>query len=561
MFLLFPVIIVGMALETLSIGMVIPALGILIQESYFDRFPFLVPVFEVLGDPTHAELITLGLLGLALTFSLKNGFLIFQVMCQGTFVYGAQREIAVQLFKNYLDRSYRFHLEVNSSALIRNLTTEVNTFCSYFLMPALNLLSELLVVLAILGFILWIEPAGTICLGIALASIAYLFFRCTNKLVGAWGKERLHAEEAKIKYLQQGFGGIKEIIMSGRMPFFVQRFHHPNRLSGLMFKREYIFQYLPKQGVEVLAIFGLTGMCLYLLNEKKTSLEIMHMLGVMATAGFRLIPSFSRILTNLQSMRFGWASVDVLSKEFSAGSDAHTVVHANSTNEPVPFKEGISLHDICFSYSNDPSTQILHKVNLDICKGQSVGLIGESGSGKTTLANLILGLISPSSGNLAADDKLIDESNLLEWRSLLGYVPQEVYLMDDTLMRNVAFGLNDEEIDEGRVIEVLKMARLENFLDNNSDGLEMMLGERGARISGGQKQRVGIARALYHDPAILVFDESTSSLDSRTEREILQTLQPLKGNKTFIIIAHRETALEGCDRIYRIEDGNLSRVK
>jgi len=561
MFLLFPVIIVGMALETLSIGMVIPALGILIQESYFDRFPFLVPVFEVLGDPTHAELITLGLLGLALTFSLKNGFLIFQVMCQGTFVYGAQREIAVQLFKNYLDRSYRFHLEVNSSALIRNLTTEVNTFCSYFLMPALNLLSEILVVLAILGFILWIEPAGTICLGIALASIAYLFFRCTNKLVGAWGKERLHAEEAKIKYLQQGFGGIKEIIMSGRMPFFVQRFHHPNRLSGLMFKREYIFQYLPKQGVEVLAIFGLTGMCLYLLNEKKTSLEIMHMLGVMATAGFRLIPSFSRILTNLQSMRFGWASVDVLSKEFSAGSDAHTVVHANSTNEPVPFKEGISLHDICFSYSNDPSTQILHKVNLDICKGQSVGLIGESGSGKTTLANLILGLISPSSGNLAADDKLIDESNLLEWRSLLGYVPQEVYLMDDTLMRNVAFGLNDEEIDEGRVIEVLKMARLENFLDNNSDGLEMMLGERGARISGGQKQRVGIARALYHDPAILVFDESTSSLDSRTEREILQTLQPLKGNKTFIIIAHRETALEGCDRIYRIEDGNLSRVK
>ena len=561
MFLLFPVIIVGMALETLSIGMVIPALGILIQESYFDRFPFLVPVFEVLGEPTHAELITLGLLGLALTFSLKNGFLIFQVMCQGTFVYGAQREIAVQLFKNYLDRSYRFHLEVNSSALIRNLTTEVNTFCSYFLMPALNLLSEILVVLAILGFILWIEPAGTICLGIALASIAYLFFRCTNKLVGAWGKERLHAEEAKIKYLQQGFGGIKEIIMSGRMPFFVQRFHHPNRLSGLMFKREYIFQYLPKQGVEVLAIFGLTGMCLYLLNEKKTSLEIMHMLGVMATAGFRLIPSFSRILTNLQSMRFGWASVDVLSKEFSAGSDAHTVVHANSTNEPVPFKEGISLHDICFSYSNDPSTQILHKVNLDICKGQSVGLIGESGSGKTTLANLILGLISPSSGNLAADDQLIDESNLLEWRSLLGYVPQEVYLMDDTLMRNVAFGLNDEEIDEGRVIEVLKMARLENFLDNNSDGLEMMLGERGARISGGQKQRVGIARALYHDPAILVFDESTSSLDSRTEREILQTLQPLKGNKTFIIIAHRETALEGCDRIYRIEDGNLSRVK
>jgi len=559
--LLIPVLLIGMGLETLSIGMVIPALGILIQESYFDRFPSLVPVFEVFGNPTHAELITFGLLGLALIFVLKNGFLIFQVLCQGTFVYGVQREMAVQLFNNYLGRSYRFHLEVNSSALIRNLTTEVNTFCSYFLMPALNLFSEVLVVLAILGFILWIEPAGTICLGIALASIAYLFFRCTNKLVGAWGKERLHAEEAKIKYLQQGFGSIKEIIMSRRVPFFVQRFHGPNRISGLMFKREYIFQYLPKQGVEVLAIFGLTGMCLYLLSEEKTSLEIMHMLGVMATAGFRLIPSFSRILTNLQSMRFGWASVDVLSKEFSSGSDAHSVIHANSDNKPMPFREGIFLRDICFSYNDDPSTQILSKVNLDIRKGQSVGLIGESGSGKTTLANLILGLISPSSGNLVADDQLIDESSMFGWRSLLGYVPQEVFLMDDTLMRNVAFGLNDEEIDHGRVIEVLKMARLENFLENNSDGLQMMLGERGVRISGGQKQRVGIARALYHDPEVLVFDESTSSLDSRTEKEILQTLQPLKGNKTFIIIAHRETALEGCDLIYRIEDGNLSRVK
>jgi ABC-type multidrug transport system fused ATPase/permease subunit len=557
MSLLIPVLLIGMALETLSVGMVIPALGILIQESYFDRFPSLVPVFEVLGNPTHADLITLGLLGLALTFALKNGFLIFQVMCQGTFVYGVQREIAVRLFKDYLDRSYRFHLGVNSSALIRNLTTEVNTFCSYFLMPALNLLSEVLVVLAILSFILWIEPAGTICLGIALASITYLFFRSTNKLVGAWGKERLHAEEAKIKYLQQGFGGIKEIIMSGRVPFFVGRFHHPNRVSGLMFKREYIFQYLPKQGVEVLAIFGLTGMCLYLLNENKTSLEIMHILGVMATAGFRLIPSFSRILTNLQSMRFGWASVDVLSKEFSAGSDAHSVKHANSDNKRMPFREGISLRDICFSYSNDSSTLILNNVNLDIRKGQSVGLIGESGSGKTTLANLILGLISPSSGNLVVDDELIDETNLLGWRSLLGYVPQEVYLMDDTLMRNVAFGLNDEEIDEGRVVDVLKMARLENFLENNSDGLQMMLGERGVRISGGQKQRVGIARALYHDPEILVLDEATSALDNHTEAEILNTLKPLIGQKTILIITHRHSSLLDCTNVYEMRDGRL----
>ena len=324
-----------------------------------------------------------------------------------------------------------------------------------------------------------------------------------------------------------------------------------------MFKREYIFQYLPKQGVEVLAVLGLVGMCLYLLGKDRSNLEIIHMLALMGTAGFRLIPSFSRILTNLQAIRFGWASVDVISAEFSASCDAHTLIHANSDNKRMPFREGISLRDICFSYSNDSSTQILHNVNLHIRKGQSVGLIGESGSGKTTLANLILGLISPSSGNLVVDEQLIDENNLLGWRSLLGYVPQEVYLMDDTLMRNVAFGLNDEEIDEGRLVEVLQMARLEKFLENNTDGLQMMLGERGVRISGGQKQRVGNCPAFYHDPEILVLDEATSALDNHTEAEILNTLKPLIGQKTMLIITHRESSLLDCTNVYEMWDGRL----
>lgn len=560
MLLLLPVIIVGMALEALSVGMVIPALGILIQESYFERFPSLAPFFEILGHPSHTALITYGLLGLALTFTLKNCFLLFQVMCQGTFVYSAQREIAVQLFRNYLERPYRFHLQVNSSELIRNLTTEVNTFCSYFLMPTLNLLSEVLVVCAILSFILWIEPSGSICLGVALGLIAYLFYQSTNKLVGQWGNQRLHAEEAKMKYLQQGFGGIKEIIMSCNVPFFVNRFHQPNRVSGLMFKREYIFQYLPKQCVEVLAIFGLTGMCLFLLAKDKSSLDVMHMLGVMATAGFRLIPSFSRILTNLQSIRFGWASVETLAKEFEqpvVREKKSAPLKINRT-EKFSFNHKISLRDICFSYNHQPSSMVIKNANLEIYKGQSIGLIGESGSGKSTFANLVLGFMSPTSGQLLVDNQKIDSDHLPEWRTLLGYVPQDVYLMDDTLLRNIAFGLNDEDIDKTRAVEVLKIARLDQFVENSVDGLQMMLGERGVRISGGQKQRVGIARALYHDPEILVFDESTSSLDPKTESEILETLKPLKGKKTFIIIAHRKTALKDCDFIYKIEEGKIS---
>ena len=302
------------------------------------------------------------------------------------------------------------------------------------------------------------------------------FFRSTNKLVGTWGKERLHAEEAKIKYLQQGFGGIKEIIMSGKLPFFVGRFHKPNKISGLMFKREYIFQYLPKQGVEILAIFGLTGMCLYLLSQEKSSLEIMHMLGIMATAGFRLIPSFSRILTNLQSIRFGWASVEVLSSEINFGKhNTDKTLDVQTYPEQLKFKQNISLVNISFSYDKKNNETILNDINLEIKKGQSIGLIGESGSGKTTLGNLILGFLSPTSGKLTVDGELVGDTNLDCWRKLLGYVPQDVYLMDDTLLRNVAFGFDDHEIDQDRVNVLLKMVSLGKFVEDLPNGLNTMM--------------------------------------------------------------------------------------
>lgn len=556
MVILLPVLLLGMALETLSIGMVIPALGIIIQDSYFEKFPGLISFLNHFGNLSHERLIAAGLVLMAATFTLKNVYLFFQVLLQGTFVYSAQREIALHLFHKYLQRNYSFHLKINSSVLIRNLTTEVNSFCSYFLMPALNLLSELLVVLAILCFILWIEPAGTICLGLTLGILAMLFFKSTNKLVGSWGKQRLAAEEQKIRYLQQGFGGIKEIILCGRIPYFLQKYNVPNRISGLMFKREYIFQYLPKQGVEVLAVLGLTGMCLYLLSIERSSLEIMHMLGLMATAGFRLIPSFSRILTNLQAIRFGWASVDALSKEFSES----IMPHQPKTQEVDPkllnaeqFNK-ILLKDLSFSYERTP---VLNGLNLEICKGQSIGIVGESGSGKSTFANIILGLLTPSSGSISVDNLEINPQNIGLWQRMVGYVPQDVFLLDDTLRRNIAFGMLDEEIDEDRVLKVLEMAKLESFIDDETKGLNLILGERGVRLSGGQKQRIGIARALYHDPEILVLDEATSALDNHTEAEILKTLKPLIGQTTLITIAHRTSSTSICETCYSMEKGVL----
>ena len=560
MFFLLPIILVGMFLETLSVGMVLPALGILINESYFEEFPALIPYLAYLGNPTHQELIIIGLSALAGSFLLKNLFLFFQIHCQGTFVYSAQREIALELFRNYLHRGYLFHLQTNSATLIRNLTSEVISYCSFFLMPFLNLLTEGLVIVSILSLIFWVEPKGTVVLGLILGILIFLFVRTTSNVVGRWGRKRIEAEEQKIKHLQQGFGGIKEILLTGKIEHFLRRYHRPNHVSGLMNKQEYIFQYVPKLGVEVIAIFGLVGMCLFMITQGKPYQEVTHMLGLMATVGFRMIPSFSRILNNLQSIRYGWASVDTLAKEFGNYPNHYRGHQSKADNitedSELSFLKEVELANVSFSYS-ESDTDIVSRINLNIPRGAVVGMDGESGSGKSTIINLLLGLIEPTEGVLKVDGQNLRGAKINQWQKMIGYVPQEIYLLDDTIRRNIAFGVDDSDVNDDRVLEVLKIARLDGLIEKTKDGLELLLGERGARLSGGQRQRIGIARALYHDPEIIILDEATSALDQKTENEILTTFEPMIGKKTFLIVAHRQTSLEMCSKVYHLRDGKL----
>ena len=421
-------------------------------------------------------------------------------------------------------------------------------------MPFLNLITEILVVLAILTLIFCVEPRGAVFLALFLGITAFLFIKTSNRIVGTWGQKRLFAEEAKLKHLKEGLGGIKEILLSGNLEFFLRRFHIPNKTSGLMYKQEYIFQYVPKLGVEVIAITGLVGMCLFLLWQGIPTEQITPMLGLMATAGFRVIPSFSRILNNLQSIRYGKPGVDTLIEEFDHNSIQFE--NPNHSEDILTLKKEIQLDGVSFSYSI-PKDAVLNDVNLKIGKGELVGLVGESGSGKSTLVNLFLGLIQPSDGQIIVDDKELNSRNINQWQSIIGYVPQEIYILDDSIRRNIAFGIDDDAINDERVMEVLHISRLKELVQEHDDGLDLVLGERGAKLSGGQKQRVGIARALYHDPEILVLDEPTSALDFKTEREILNTFKPLEGKKTILIIAHREKALDMCSHIYKIKNGNL----
>ncbi len=564
MYLLIPVIIVGMCLETLSVGMIVPALGILLDASFFEKFKFLSPILQSLGRPGHEKLIFLGLGALAMAFFLKNLYLFFQIHCQGTFVYSAKREIALNLFRKYMGKAYFYHLGTNSSVMLRNLTTEVSSYCSFFLMPVVNLITEILVLFSIIALIIWVEPQGSVFLIFVLGFLILTFVKATHRVVGSWGQERLEAEEKKLKHLQQGLGAIKQILLSGKTEFFLRRFHKPNQISGLMDKREYIFQYVPKLGVEIIAVCGLVSMCSYLLWNGKSYQEVTYMLGLMSSAGFRLIPSFSRILNNFQSLRYGWASVDTLLGEFSSkqsdrkDAEDTNALPAENTNH-LKFEREISFSKVSFSY--DLSHPILDSVDLAIPKGGTIGLTGPSGSGKSTFADLILGLIEPTGGEIFLDGKRLVGIQDNRWFSNIGYVPQEVYVLDDSIRRNVAFGLRDDEIDEDRVWEVLGIVSMQDFVQDAPKGLDTFLGERGARMSGGQKQRLGVARALYNDPDILVLDEFTSALDRTTEREILDTFHPLRGKKTIVMISHSDAPLGICDKVYRLENAKMKRFE
>lgn len=561
MYFLIPVILLGMCLETLSVGMIVPALGILLNESFFDQFEALQPVLSRMNNPSHEKLIFLGLSSLALAFFFKNVFLYFQIHCQGTFVYSAKREIALNLFKKYLNKPYLYHLSTNSSELLRNLTTEVNSYCNFFLMPVVNLVTETLVIVSLISLIIWVEPQGSLLLILILGILVYLFIKGTHRVVGSWGRERLHAEESKIKHLQQGIGAIKQILLSGRTEFFLRRFHKPNQVSGLMDKREYIFQYVPKLGVEIIAVCGLVAMCSYLLWNGRSYQEVTFMLGLMASAGFRLIPSFSRILNNLQSMRYGWASVDTLYREFSSSSPVINSSEQSATEGfcGVKFDKEITFSKVSFSY--DHRVKLLDGIALSIIKDSTIGLTGASGCGKSTFADLILGLIQPDEGYILIDGQIIGDKDQSAWSSMIGYVPQDVYILDDTVRHNIAFGLPENEIDNERIWEVLTIVNLVSFVEQSPEGLDTFLGEQGARMSGGQKQRLGVARALYHDPLILILDEFTSALDRSTERDILKTFHPLLGKKTIFIIAHSKLPLAICDQVYQLENGKINLLK
>jgi len=548
---LLGMMLIGMALETFGIGLIIPVLGLLTAQDLAASYPLLEPLLDALGRPTHEQLIMGTMLALAGIYGIKALFLAFLAWRQSRFAYDAQASLSQKLFNGYLRQPWAFHLQRNSAQLIRNATVEVGQFTNNALLPGILLLTESLVLLGIGTLLLVVEPLGALAVVSTLGLAAWGFQRMTRGHILHWGRARQYHEGLRIQHLQQGLGGAKEVKLLGRENDFVAQYSMHNLGSARMARRQNTMKQLPRLWLELLAVTGLAGLVLVMIAQGKPLGALLPTLGVFAAAAFRLMPSANRLLGAIQSLRYGLPVIETLHREIRL-LEGTALPERKSL---LPFESALTLKEVCFKYPNT-ETLALDRVSMAIARGNSVGFIGGSGAGKSTLVDVILGLLAPTSGQVMVDGFDI-QTNLRGWQDQIGYVAQSIFFTDDSLRRNVAFGLAEHQIDDEAVARAIRAAQLEDFVNSLPHGVNTVVGERGVRLSGGQRQRIGIARALYHDPKVLVLDEATSSLDTGTEKGVMEAVNALHGNKTILIVAHRLSTLEGCDRLFRMEQGRL----
>jgi len=556
MWLLF-ICMLGVALlDMTSIGLVLPLFHVIFSEDssslggeYLQR---------LLPEGLPQEELIFWVAGVfPAVFVLKNIALLAMVHGVNRGIKGAQGTFLSRMFDIYVSRPLIFHLKRNSAEILRNLISSVPAaFEAVRLMMLIAL--ESLLVLAACTLLLFFEPVVTIVTAVVLLGFGIAFHRLMGPVFQRWGQRTHLLEGASIKWINHAVGAIRDVKLLDREGYMSEVFHDISRKRVRYQSRMITAQHIPRVLIESVVMTGFLIVLLVLVATKESFEEVIFILGLFGVASLRLMPSVNRILISTTDLKQRVASIDVLYEDLR---EAHLDAPESSVSTEVPslrFDREIKLDAIRFSY---PAAEkgALHGVDLVIARGESVGFIGPSGAGKTTLIDIILGLLRPTEGRLLVDGSDVF-SNLRGWQDHLGYVPQSVFLLDDTLRRNIAFGRHDEDIDDDRIADVVRMASLDSVVGELPNGLETVIGESGARLSGGQRQRVAIARALYHNPDVLVFDEATAALDNETERDVTRAIETLAGDKTVLIIAHRLSTVRNCDRLVVMNAGRVVAV-
>jgi ABC-type multidrug transport system fused ATPase/permease subunit len=552
-------LLISIFFEILGLGAIIPVMKILIQSDLVVEYPWIKHYLEQIGNPSRSVLVVYVTTLILILYFVKSIFLIFLSWRQASFSANLSATLSEKLFAGYLKHPYTFHLNRNSAQLLRNIQNETNLFIAVSI-SAITVSIEFTVLIGVAIALFYIEPAGALFVSLFLGFSSFVLVRLSKNKLKVWGSERQMHDGLATQHLMQGLGGVKEVKLLGLEGFFLNKFNFHNYKRALIYTKQITLQQVPRIYLEFLAIFALLGLVIFLNSRQSVSSDFVPVIGVFVAGAFRMIPSANRILSALQVIRFNKPVIDLFYTEFknieeltiNSNEDFHFSFEANKV-----FKS-LKVENLKFHYPNTDSPA-LDNISFEIFQGEMIGFVGSSGSGKTTMVDLLMGLLVPQEGKVSVNEDSIF-NNIRDWQNLIGYVPQNIFLTDDTLRNNIAFGIPENEIEQSKVLNALKASRLSKFVDSLTDGLNVKVGERGVRLSGGQRQRIGIARALYHNPSVLVLDEATSSLDSETEKEVMDSVKQLKGNKTIIVIAHRISTILSCNKIFVLDKGRLVNV-
>ena len=551
------IVLVMALLEAVGIASILPFLAVLANPEVIDTNPYLSAAYRITGADSKPDF--LFLLGLA-AFGLLVGSTALRAVgtwLQLRFTNLQSHIIGVRLLSCYLTQPYHWFLNRHSSDLTVAIIHEVNNVVQNVLLPSMVLIANAMSVTLILALLLRVDAvlatSAAAVLGMAYAAV----FLVGRRYVAATGEERVKVNYGRNRALSEAFGGIKYVKLAGLEPRFAERFATPSERMARLSAAGAVVAELPSLVMQGVIFGGMLAVLLYLIGVHGDVGSALPVIGVFAVAGYRLMPALQAIYKSVSQIRFALPSLEVLRRDLlQLETSLPTERFASAaTSRPLPLIQALELDAVTYRYPNADRPS-LAEATVTIPARTTVGVVGSTGAGKTTFVDIVLGLLAPTSGRLLADGVVVDGKSVRDWQKGVGYVPQTIFLLDDTVAANIAFGSYGHEIDMSAVERAARIAHLHDFVVNDlPEGYRTVVGEQGVRLSGGQRQRIGIARALYRDPHVVVFDEATSALDNLTEQIVMDAIRELEHDKTMIIVAHRLSTVRMCDRIFVLDHG------
>ena len=551
---LFVGILIMALFEVIGVTTILPFVAVVISPELIYENSYLAQIYNFFSFQSETNFIIFLGLVLITTLLISNSYQAFMTWIITYFTNMQGCRLSVRLLENYLGRPYGFFLIRNTSELGKNILVEVERVTVGIFMQSLLILSKIVVVLFIFLLLIFVNPLIAITSTIFLGTIYALIFKLVKHRLLYIGEATSEVNFKRYKAANEAMSGIKDIKLRGSEKEFVKRFLSPAKKLAIFSSQKILIASLPRYFLEVIAFGGIVAIIISLISlTNGINNNIIPVISLYVMAGYRLMPALQQIYSSLTNLKFNLPAFEYLIKEFS---NSNIEKKEQVKQSSLPFREKLQINKLNFTYEGS-EIPVLNKLDLTIHSNTTVGLVGLTGSGKTTLIDLILGLLTPESGDISLDGLKINNQNLLAWQENIGYVPQSIYLTDDTILANIAFAIPSDKISIEKAIKAAKMANLHKFVTTLPEEYQTIVGERGIRLSGGQRQRIGIARALYYNPKVLVLDEATSALDGITENVIMEAIKNLSHKKTIIMIAHRLSTLKACDIIHLINHGKI----